>query len=449
MSASPRPLAGMRVLEFSHMVMGPVVGTILVELGAEVIKVEPLTGDSTRELQGSGAGYFPMYNRNKQSISLDLKDPRGRELARRLAARSDVLIENFRPGVMDGLGLSYESLRTDNPRLIYCSLKGFLAGPYANRTALDEVAQMMGGLAYMTGPPGRPLRAGASVVDVTGGMFGVIGILAALEQRHSTGMGQKVTSALFETTAFLVGQHMAQQAVTGQAAKPMPVRVSAWAIYDVFEVAAGDQVFIGVVSDAQWQTFCTAFGFEELGRDPRLRSNRQRVAARADFLPLVRQGLAALSKAELLARLEKAGLPFAPISRPEDLFDDPQLLAGGGLMPTRLPDGSLTHLPILPLQLNAERPTQGGALAGIGEHTHEILAALGLPEPDIEALQAARIIRSPPESIRNAPDSMRNAPDSIGNAPDSMRNAPGSIGNAPDSMRNAPDSIRNLQDFLR
>ena len=399
MSTAPRPLAGVQVLEFSHMVMGPVVGAILVELGADVIKVEPLGGDTTRELQGSGAGYFPMYNRNKRSISLDLKDPRGLDLARRLAARSDVLIENFRPGVMDGLGLSYESLRVDNPRLIYCSQKGFLAGPYENRTALDEVAQMMGGLAYMTGPPGRPLRAGASVVDVTGGMFGVIGILAALAQRHVTGGGQKVTSALFETTVYLVGQHMAQKAVTGQAAKPMPQRVSAWAIYDVFELAEGEQVFIGVVSDPQWQAFCTAFGFDEMALDPGLRTNRQRVAARERILPGVRQHLASLAKADVLARLESAGLPFAPIGRPEDLFDDPHLQAGGGLRTVQLPDGSLTQLPILPIQLNDERPTQGGALARIGEHTEEILAALGMTATDVAALQTARVIRSSQENL--------------------------------------------------
>ena len=393
MQVEEMPLEGLRVVEFTHMVMGPTVGLILADLGAEVTRVEPLGGDRTRTLRGSGAGYFPMYNRNKRSVSLDLKDPRGLELTRRLAARSDVLIENFRPGVMEGLGLSYESLKIDNPGLIYCSQKGFLAGPYENRTALDEVAQMMGGLAYMTGPPGRPLRAGASVVDVTGGMFGVIGILAALEQRHATGMGQKVTSALFETTAFLVGQHMAQKAVTGQAARPMPVRVSAWAIYDVFEVGDGDQVFIGVVSDAQWQSFCAAFGFEELALDVRLRTNRQRVAAREEFLPTVRAALGALSKAELLARLEESGLPFAPISRPEDLFDDPHLIASGGLAPTRLPSGSLTHLPILPIQLNDERPTQGGMLAAIGEHTREILASLGMPDGDVDALEAARVIR--------------------------------------------------------
>jgi crotonobetainyl-CoA:carnitine CoA-transferase CaiB-like acyl-CoA transferase len=389
----PAPLAGLRVVEFTHMVMGPAVGAILVELGAEVIKVEPIGGDATRQLLGSGAGYFSMYNRNKKSVCLNLKDPQGLELAQRLAASADVVVENFRSGTMDKLGLGYEALAALNPRLIYCSEKGFLSGPYEHRTALDEVAQMMGGLAYMTGPPGRPLRAGTSVIDVTGGMFGVIGVLAALEERHRTGRGRKVASSLFETTVYLVGQHMAQKAVTGQAAKPMPVRISAWAIYDVFETADGEQVFVGVVSDSLWEKFCAAFELGELGADPRYKTNSQRVQARDTLLPQVRELFKGYTKAALVAKLECTGLPFAPIGKPEDMFDDPHLLASGGLGDVTLADGTHTQLPLLPVELDGQRPTQGGTLPAVGAHTREVLRSLGVADAEFDALAAGKAIQ--------------------------------------------------------
>ncbi len=391
-SASGLPLEGLRVVEFTHMVMGPAVGAILVELGADVVKVEPVGGDATRKLLGSGAGYFSMYNRNKKSICLDLKHPRGLEVARRMATDADVVIENFRTGAMDRLGLGYEALADLNPRLIYCSEKGFLAGPYEHRTALDEVAQMMGGLAYMTGPPGRPLRAGSSVIDVTGGMFGVIGILAALEQRHRTGRGQKVSSSLFETTVYLVGQHMAQKAVTGEAARPMPVRISAWAIYDVFETADGEQVFVGVVSDSLWEKFCKAFGLAELAASEEFRTNSQRVLARDTLLPQVRDLFKRYTKAELVEKLERTGLPFAPIGRPEDMFEDPHLLASGGLGDVTLPDGRETRLPLLPVELGGNRPSRGGALPRPGEHMLEVLRALGYSGTEIDALTIGRAV---------------------------------------------------------
>jgi crotonobetainyl-CoA:carnitine CoA-transferase CaiB-like acyl-CoA transferase len=386
------PLAGIRVLEFTHMVMGPAVGAILVELGAEVIRIEPIGGDSTRELLGSGSGYFPMYNRSKKSLCVNLKDPRGLALAKQLAAKSDVVIENFRTGTMDKLGLGYDALSADNPRLIYCSEKGFLGGPYENRVALDEVTQMMGGLAYMTGPPGRPLRAGTSVIDVTGGMFGVIGILAAIEQRHKTGRGQLVSSALFETTVYLVGQHMAQQIVTGKAAQPMPVRISAWAIYEVFETSDKEQVFVGVVSDSLWQKFCDAFDLKELGADPNYKLNNQRVLAKDTLLPQVRAVFKRYTKADLIAKLEKTGLPFAPIGKPEDMFDDPHLLASGGLGEVTMPDGKVSKLPILPIEMDGKRPTQGGHLAKVGENTHEVLASLGVSAADIASLESAGVV---------------------------------------------------------
>lgn len=381
------PLEGIRVVEFTHMVMGPAAGQILADLGAEVVKVEPIGGDATRRLLGSGAGYFPMYNRGKQSICLDLKHPAGLDVARRLASVSDILVENYRPGAIDRLGLGWEALAPLNPGLIHVSEKGFLAGPYEARTALDEVAQMMGGLAYMTGPPGRPLRAGASVIDVTGGMFSVIAALAALHERNRTGQGRKVTAALFETTAWLVGQHMAQKAVTGVPAAPMPARISAWAIYDVFETA-DEPLFVGVVTDALWEKFCALFDLPELWARTEWRTNNARVRARDEILPVVRARLRQFTRAELVARLEGSGLPFAPIGRPEDLFDDPHLLASGGLQPVTLEDGTLTLLPLVPVTLDEVRPASSGVLARPGEHSDSILARLGLDPAPLRAMGA-------------------------------------------------------------
>jgi crotonobetainyl-CoA:carnitine CoA-transferase CaiB-like acyl-CoA transferase len=387
------PLAGLKVVEFTHMVMGPSMGLILADLGAEVLKVEPLEGDNTRRLTGSGAGYFPMYNRNKASLALDVKSPMGLDAALRLLDVADILIENFRPGAMEALGLGYTALRARNPRLIYCSGKGFLAGPYAHRTALDEVAQMMGGLAHMTGLPGKPMRAGASVIDVTGAMFGVIGILAALEQRHRSGQGQQVTTSLYETTAFLVGQHMAQYAVTGKPAPPMSQRQSAWAVYDVFEAAQEAKVFVAVVSDTQWRAFCEAFGFAEFAADESLARNNDRVRQRERILPVIRAHFATLSQAELMTRLEYIGLPFAPVVRPEDLFDDPHLNSGG-LVPLTLPGGITTKLPALPIEMgDAQRFGLRRELPDVGAGGCEALLAAGLGAAEVQALMAAGVLR--------------------------------------------------------
>ena len=393
MSDHALPLAGLQVVEFTHMVMGPTVGVILGDLGADVVKIEPIGGDNTRRLRGSGAGYFAMYNRNKRSICLDLKSDEGREAILKLLSTADVLIENFRPGAMDKLGFGYDTLKKTCPRLIYCSEKGFLAGPYENRTALDEVTQMMGGLAYMTGPPGMPLRAGASVIDVTGGMFGVIGILAALHQRAKTGEGQTVTASLFETTAFLVGQHMAQYAVTGEPAAPMPARISAWAIYDVFDTQDGEKVFVGVVSDTQWRAFCEAFALKELGANIGFASNNGRVARRDVIKPAIADLFRSFSKADLMDKLERIGLPFAPISKPHEMLDDPHLNAAGGLLPLTLPDGerqgTAMKLPALPLEMQGGRFGVTRDIPRQGQHTREVLAGLGYSEAQIGAMLAA------------------------------------------------------------
>ena len=388
------PLAGIRVIEFVHMVMGPTCGLVLADLGAEVIKVEPApAGDNTRRLRGSGAGYWMTYNRNKKSFAVDMKTEEGMQAVRKLIASADVVTENFRPGAMEKLALGYEQVKAINPSIIYSSMKGFLPGPYDQRTALDEVVQMMTGLAYMTGPVGRPLRAGASVNDVMGGMFSAISILAALHQRNSTGLGQFVQTGLFENSAFLVAQHMMQKVVTGKAAAPMPNRISAWAIYDVFTTADDEQVFLGVVSDGQWQSFCKAFDFSDWAVDPTLAQNNQRVQAREQILPFVSQRLGDMSKVEVMARCEAAGLPFSPIQRPEDLFEDRHLNASGGMAALTLPDGENVKVPMLPFEMNGQRFGTRLNVPELGSHSTELLAQMGYSDAQIQALHAAGVVK--------------------------------------------------------
>ncbi|WP_232468243.1 CaiB/BaiF CoA transferase family protein [Bordetella genomosp. 13] len=395
LSSDALPLAGLRVVEFTHMVMGPTCGMVLADLGAEVIKVEPVQGDRTRHLLGVGAGFFPMFNRNKKSIALDIQSPEGGEAARRLAASADVVAENFRPGTMAKYGLDYASLSAVNPRLIYVSHKGFLPGPYEMRTALDEVVQMMGGLAYMTGRPGDPVRAGTSVNDIMGGMFGAIGALAALIKRGITGRGQEVQSSLFENNVFLVGQHMLQYAITGQASAPMPDRVSAWALYDVFTVKNGEQIFLAAVSDSQWMTFCDAFGFEDLKSDPKLATNNDRVRVRPTLLADLRERLARYTASELAAVFERIGLPFAPILKPEELYEDPHLRATGGLADVRLPDGEragqTAGAPLFPLMMDGRRLGVREHPPVLGSHTDDLLAGVGYSAGQIAGMRERRI----------------------------------------------------------
>jgi crotonobetainyl-CoA:carnitine CoA-transferase CaiB-like acyl-CoA transferase len=404
---STTPLFGLRVLEFSHTIMGPTAGLLLADLGAEVVKVEPAPdGDHTRRLVGFAAGFFAAFNRNKRSLALDLKRAEGQAVALRLAAHADVVLENYGPGTMERLGCGWEQLAAANPRLVYLALKGFLKGPYEHRPALDEVVQFQAGLAYMTGPPGQPLRAGASIIDILGAVFGVTAVLAALRERDATGHGQRVSSALFESAAFLMASHMAGFAATGEEPPPMPARRGAWGIYDVFATAgeAGrpGQLFIGVTSDRQWGPFCDAFGLAALRADPRLATNELRVQARSWLIPAVQEVLAGVPHAEVAARCERAGISCAPVGRPRDLFDDPHLLAGGGLLRTAISAlgggiGEQVGLPALPLEFGEarERPALSRQPPRLGEHSAEVLAEAGYAAEEIAVLSRSGVVIAP------------------------------------------------------
>jgi formyl-CoA transferase len=374
--ATGLPLEGVRVLEFTHMVMGPTCGMILADLGAEVIKIEPPGGDKTRKLPGLGIGFFRSFNRNKKSVVLDIQTPEGMATAKELIGECDVLLENFRPGLMDKLGLGYAALAQAFPKLIYVSHKGFLPGPYENRLALDEVVQNMAGLTYMTGPKGRPLRAGTSVNDIMGGMFGAIGVLAALRECDRTGKGQEIQSALFENCCLLASQHMQQFQMTGEVPPPFPSRISAWSVYDTFEVAHNEQLFIGAVSDKQFISLCAVIDRADLANDPALATNAQRVAVRPELLKRLGDTLVQFEIDDLCAKLEAAGLPYAKVVRPDQLVNDEHLIQSGGMVPLTTDEGTTTQAVLLPLMMGGRRPGVRRPIAKVGEHTQEILAAL-------------------------------------------------------------------------
>ncbi|WP_313802393.1 CoA transferase [Sphingobium sp.] len=373
------PLSGVRVVEMSHMVMGPSCGMVLSQLGADVIKVEPIGGDKTRHLKGMGISFFPLFSRGKESIELDTSSVSGQAELDRLLSSADVFIENFKDGTVATLGLDAATLRSRYPDLIICSHKGFLSGPYEHRPALDEVVQMMTGLAYMTGSRERPLRAGASVNDIMGGLFGVIGILAALLDRRSGKGGAEVRVGLFENCLFIVAQHLVQYQLTGVPVPPMSERMHAWPVYDIFETADHERLFVAVTTDTSWTAFCKTFDLEELLLDPGLQTVSERIAARERTIPVIAAQLRTKPLSSLEAELDALSIPFARISAPEDMLNDPHVLRSGGLVSAELPDGTVVRIPSLPIEFNGRAMSHDTAVPALGsrDNAQSMGAALG------------------------------------------------------------------------
>lgn len=387
------PLSGIKVLEWGHTVMGPVCSMILADMGAEVIKIERAPeGDDTRRLPGFAVSFFPLFNRNKKSIALNLKDEKGKAVLRKMIAAADVFLENFAPDAADRQGFGYEPCMAINPRLIYCNLKGFMPGPYWNRPSLDNLVQMMGGLAYMTGRKGDPLRVGASATDIMGGIFGALGIITALYERESTGKGNRVISTLYESVVFMVAQHMAWAAIKKEPSVPMPEVDAAWPVYDLFDTSDGEKVFIGLTSDFHWLRFCDMFGFPELKEDDRLTTNSDRVAERPWLIPKLKAKLATLSKKELITFSREAKIPFAPLMRPDQLFDDPHLNESGGFVQTTFPDGTKTKMPKIPLRIGEYDFTLQTDPPAVGQYGRAVLTAMGFADEEIDGLTQAGIV---------------------------------------------------------
>lgn len=417
---SPLPLRGVRVLELGHIVAAPLAGMILADLGAEVVKVEPLHGDQSRGSPDQGSVFYSL-NRNKVSLSIDLKKEKGLEALLRLTETADIVLDNHAPGALDRLGVGYEVLAGRNPRIIFCAIRGFLPGPYGDRPLLDELAQMLGGLAYMTGPPGQPLRAGASVVDIGSGMMAVIGILGALIARATSGRGQKIDVGLFETVAFWLSIQVTEAGLTGGVPLPMPMRGMGarlgFGVYRLFKTREQRLVFIAITSDAHWERFCREFQLDDLWGDETLQTGPGRIDHHERLNARIAELVATYDAGELLERLARSAIPHAPVNTPADLLEDRHIRETGALLQVPVAEGRAPiGVPAVPLRSSEYSWAVRIPPPGLGEHSTLVLRELGLADDEIESLVNTGILRDhgptlfgfdavPPSSTAGAPGS--------------------------------------------
>lgn len=379
-------LRDIKVVEMSHIIMGPSCGMVLSQLGAEVIKIEPPAGDKTRALTGMGTSFFPLFNRGKKSVVLDVTTRSGKSALFRLLESADIFIENFRDNTVDDLGLTAATLTRRFPRLIVAAHRGFLSGPYERRPALDEIVQMMSGLAYMTGSRELPLRVGASVNDIMGGMFGVIGILVALRKRDLSGRGSDIRIGLFENCLFSVAQHIVEFQMTGVPAPPMSKRRVAWPVYDIFSTRDDKRLFIAVTTDSQWKRFCARVGLHALLTQPDIATVQQRIDARPTLLPVIASQVGQYNLTQLMSELDDVGIPFAPVNAPEELLEDPHVRRPGGLVTLLDERRRAIEVPALPLEFDRRSVGCDSVVPSLGGDTVSILAELGYSELEIEML---------------------------------------------------------------
>ena len=392
------PLEGVRVLELSHIVAGPSGGVILGDMGADVIKIEhPDVGDTARGQSNQGTTFYT-FNRNKKYLALNLRQDKGKQIFEQLVAKSDVVLDNFAPGALDRMGLGYEWGRRINKRVIYCSIKGFLPGPYEDRPLLDELAQMAGGLAYLTGLEGKPMRAGASITDIGAATYGVTAILGALYRREQTGEGDCIQAGLYETIVFWISQYVTSAQIKGVNPPSRGLKESGmgktmgWGVYQLFPTRDAKKVFIAVTGNRHWAGLCDALGFDDWKNDPAYGNNRKRAALKGKIAERVAAAVQNYTYDEITQMLYKVLVPFAPVNTPMDLINERHLNEGGRWLTLKVP-GHEFKVPKLPFSLGRTRDFEvRHDPSALGAHTDSILADLGYTPADIERLKSEKVV---------------------------------------------------------